>query len=145
MPSVRRSRTVPAAPPRVWKEVADPRRLRKWWPRATRAEGVADDHWTLVFVTKKGKTLRADYRVLEDDPPRRRSWYQELEASPFERLLSEHVTAVTVDEAPGGSDVTIEIRQRLRGISRLGSPIVRRASRQLIDEALDGLAAAVGR
>ncbi len=145
MPSVRRTRTVPAAPPRVWKEIADPRRLRKWWPRATRAEGVADDHWTIVFVTKKGKTVRADYRILEDEPPHRRSWYQELPDSPFERLLREHVTAVTIEEAQAGSDVTIEIRQRLRGLSRLGAPLVRRASKQLIDEALDGLEATCAR
>jgi hypothetical protein len=39
--------------------------------------------------------------------------------------------------------VTLESRQVLRGLSRLGSPMMRRATRRTLDEALEDLDAAV--
>jgi hypothetical protein len=40
--------------------------------------------------------------------------------------------------------VSVTQRQKLRGISRLGGFLVRRATGRIVDEALDGLEAAVG-
>jgi uncharacterized protein YndB with AHSA1/START domain len=146
VPTTRRHRTLSAAPQDVWRVVGDPHHLPRWWPRVRRVEGVDHDRWTQVFMTAKGKPVRADYRLLASDPPRRRQWAQELEDSPFERLMNEAVTEVRL-EPTGNADtlVTIELHQKLRGFARLGGFMVRRASRRLLDEALDGLTAATER
>jgi hypothetical protein len=44
----------------------------------------------------------------------------------------------------GGTEVTLESEQALRGLSRLGSPMMRRASKRTLAEALDGLETALG-
>lgn len=139
MPNVRASRTLAATPEAVWRVVGDPNHLARWWPRARRVEAATDDAWTIAFRTEKGKTIRADFQLLESEPPHRRSWYQQLEDSPFENLMSESVTEVIVETADNGSRVTLVQRQKLRGLSRFGGPLVRTASRRLLGEALDGL------
>ena len=146
MPTTRRQRTVEADLRDVWEVVADPHHLPRWWPKVRRVEGVNPDGWTKVFMTQKGKPVRADYRLLASEPPRRRSWAQDLEDSPFERVLDEAVTEVRLEPGDGASTrVTIELRQSLRGFARLGGFMVRRASRRLLDEALEGLVAACER
>jgi hypothetical protein len=105
----------------------------------TRMEGVQGDRWTQVFTTKKGRAVRADFRLLESEPPWRRSWGQELAGTPFERVLSEATTEIQLEPADGGTRVRIELRQRLRGYSRVGGLMLRRATRAKLDEALDGL------
>jgi hypothetical protein len=49
-------------------------------------------------------------------------------------------------KAQNASDtvVTLVANERLRGLSRLGSPMMRRAIRRRLDEALDGLQRALG-
>jgi uncharacterized protein YndB with AHSA1/START domain len=141
------TRDIPAAPGRVWKLIADPHHLPRWWPGVTRMEGVDEDHWTQVFVTKKGRPVRFDYRLLESEPPRagaagHRRWEQELIGSPVERLLGEAVTEVRLEPAEEGTRVTIELRQKLRGYSRfVGFPtwMLRRAMQTQLEQALDGL------
>ena len=146
MPTTRRHRTLSAGPEDVWRVVGDPHHLPRWWPRVRRVEAVDHDRWTQVFVTTKGTPVRADYRLLESEPPRRRRWGQELEDSPFERLLGEAVTEVRLEPAgEAATRVTIELRQKLRGFARLGGFLVRRATRRLLDQALDGLSAACER
>jgi hypothetical protein len=84
--------------------------------------------------------VRADYTLLETQPPRTIKWSQELEDSPFERLMDEAITEVRLTSADGEeTEVTIELRQRLRGWSRLAPFLVKRGTRRLLDEALDGL------
>ena len=146
MPTTRRTRTVDARPEDVWEVIADPHHLPRWWPRVGRVEGVDVDRWTKVFVTQKGKPVRGDYRLLESDPPRRRLWAQDLEDSPFEGVLGEAVTEVSLlARGEGATEVTIELRQRLRGFARLGGLMVRRANRRVLDEALEGLSVACER
>ena len=82
--------------------IADPHHLPRWWPRVTRVEAVDDASFTEVFSTKKGRPVRADFRVVESDAPgRRRMWAQELEGSPFARFLKSAETEVRLDPAPG--------------------------------------------
>ncbi len=109
-------------------------------------EDVQPDRWTQVFITKRGRPVRADFRLLESEPPgpgddgvARRSWEQELPGTPFERVLHEAVTEVLIE--PDGADtrVTIALRQRLRGYSRTGGLLLRRATGKKLDEALEGL------
>jgi carbon monoxide dehydrogenase subunit G len=152
MPTARRTRTVAAAPQRVWELVADPHHFPRWWPGVTRMEGVDGDRWTQVFMTQKGRPVRLDFRLLDSEAPVTdgserlglRRWEQELTGSPFERVLGQAITEVRVEPAEAGTRVTIEQRQKLRGYSRFVGLMLRRASRKRLDEALDGLEHACG-
>ena len=72
-------------------------------------------------------------------------WRQELAGTPFERLLREALTVVELEPREGGTEVSIEVTQRLRGWSRFGGFLFRRAARAQLDEALAGLQRACGR
>jgi uncharacterized protein YndB with AHSA1/START domain len=135
---------VPVAPDAVWAVVGDPHHLPRWWPLTERVEAVDPDAWTSVLRSVRGKVVRADYRVEVHEPPRRRAWAQELAGSPFERLLREHRTEVSVAPDGSGTEVTLTVTQRGRGTTRLGMFMLRRATRRQLDEALDGLAEALG-
>lgn len=141
MPTTRVSRTLAVPPQAVWEVVADPWHQARWWPRVVRMEAVADGRFTQVLGTARGRGVRADFRVLEADAPRRVRWEQELEGTPFERLLEEAVTEVALAPADGAqaTTVTIELRQRLHGWSRLAPWLFARAARRQLEEALAGL------
>jgi carbon monoxide dehydrogenase subunit G len=145
VPTTRRTRHVDADRDEVWRLVSDPHHLPRWWPRVQRVESVTLERWTKVLGTAKGKPVRADEVLLENDPLERRSWTQELEESPFERMFREVTTEVVLEPDGDRTRVTIALHQRLRGINRLGGFLVRRASRRLLEEALDGLERACGR
>jgi Polyketide cyclase / dehydrase and lipid transport len=147
MATSRRTRKVSASPEEVWELVADPHHMPRWWPGVKRMEDVSDDHWTQVFTTKKGRPVRVDYHLLQSDPPGPqgdppgiRSWEQEIEGTPFERVLTESVTELLIESGDGGAVVTLCQRQKLRGYSRTGGFLLRRATKDRLDEALDGLA-----
>jgi uncharacterized protein YndB with AHSA1/START domain len=144
MPTARRSRTVAAPPERVWETVGDPHHLPRWWPRVTRVEGVTDEHFTEVLATQDGRSLRADFRVVESRAPERRLWEQELEGTPFERVFAAASTEVKLDAYEGGTRVTLVVRQQVRGSARLGGFMVRRATGRVLEEALDSLEALHG-
>ena len=139
MPTARRSRTLAAAPEVVWATVADPHHLPRWWPRVRRVEGVTAEHFTEVLQTDKGRTVRADFRVLEARAVELCRWTQEVEGTPFERLLERSETEVHVTPDVAGAQVELVLRQRLRGSARLGGLLVRRATARVLDEALDAL------
>jgi len=145
MPHVRRTRRLAVAPEVVWDVVADPHHLPRWWPNTQRVEAVDAQGWTSVLATEKGKAVRADYRVLRSERPLARAWAQELDGSPFERILNEAVTEIELDRDSDGTRVTLGMRQRLRGMSRLGGFMVRSATARQLDEALEGLERACAR
>jgi uncharacterized protein YndB with AHSA1/START domain len=141
VPGTTRSATVPAPPEEVWATVADPHHLPRWWPRIQRVEGVEPERFTEVLATDKGRSVRADFRVVESQEPVVRRWEQEIAGSPFERLLRSAETEVRLEPAgAAGTRVTLTMRQRLRGAGVLGAVMVRRATAQRLDEALAGLA-----
>ena len=141
MPTTRRSRTIGATPEQLWRTVCDPHHLPRWWPRVQRVEAVDRDRFTEVLGTEKGRSVRADFQVLESRAPEVRRFRQELEGSPFERLLRSAETEIRLaPDGAGGTRVTVELRQRLRGVGALGGFVVRRATRRLVDEALEALA-----
>jgi uncharacterized protein YndB with AHSA1/START domain len=145
MPRVTRRRSVGVPPEEVWSLVSDPERLSSWWPGVTRVEEATPDSWTTVLTSSKGKSVRADYTRVEAEPPRLLVWRQELEESPFERILSESLTAIALAPAEGdGTSVSISVNHRPRGLARLGFLQLRLAALRQVDGALDGLEAAVG-
>ena len=137
---VTRSRTLPAAPEAVWKVVADPRALPRWWPRVERVKGVGHDGWTAVLRSSRGQAVRADWRLDGQEPVRRRAWAQELDGTPFAKVLAERRVEARLEPARDGTRVTLELRQRGRGMARFGRFMLRRAARKELDGALDGLA-----
>ena len=143
--SATRSRALAAAPAEVWEVIADPYQMPRWWPSVERMEGVEDDRFTLVFKTRRRRTVRADFRVLASEPVEgeytsgHRTWSQEVAGTPFEPVLHESITEIAVEPADGGTKVTIAQRQRLRGYSKTGALAMRSATAKRLDEALDGL------
>jgi uncharacterized protein YndB with AHSA1/START domain len=145
MPTVAASRTIAASPDAVWEMVGDPHHLPRWWPRVERVEGVEDQTFTEVLAGKNGKTVRADFALVEEVPERRLLWAQQLEGTPFSRMLRSAETEIALTERVDGgaeavTEVTIELRQELRGIlPRLGARLIKRAASATIEEALEGL------
>lgn len=150
--------------------IGDPHHLPRWWPRVRRVEAVEDDAFTEVLVSEKGKVVRADFHLVEQQPQCKIVWSQQIAGSPFERVLRSADTEIALlpieptlhglrpDGGTGemGTEVTIELRQRLRGLElgqgwgghtrlfggalwKSGGYLVRRAASQTIEEALDGL------
>jgi uncharacterized protein YndB with AHSA1/START domain len=144
VPTVTRARTIPAGGDEVWALVSDPSHLPRWWPDCVRVEEATPEAWTQVLGTGTGKTLRADFTRVEAEPGRHLVWRQELEESPFERLMSEAVTEVNLQPDSDGTRVELRTRQRPRGLARLGGFMFRRAARRKLDEALDGLERVLG-
>jgi uncharacterized protein YndB with AHSA1/START domain len=141
VPTTRRSRIIKAPPDRIWEVVEDPHHLPRWWPRVSRVEGVDEDRFTQVIFTRKGRPVRVDFLVVESAAPRRRVWEQDIQGTPFERVLAESVVEIAIEPAGEDAEVTITQRQQLRGYSRTGGWMLRRATRRTLDEALEGLAA----
>jgi uncharacterized protein YndB with AHSA1/START domain len=173
VPTVRRSREIAAPTEELWDVIRDPHHLPRWWPRVTRVEDVDSGAFTEVMRTRKGKLVRADFRVAAcDETERTLVWEQLLEGTPFARVLHSAATQVWLEpakrtgappsrgreeasaragEQPRATTVvSIELRQEIAGYShssglftgfssRFGSPMVRRAARATLDEALDGL------
>jgi carbon monoxide dehydrogenase subunit G len=138
--TVSRSRTLGAAPEGIWRILIDPDQLPRWWPGVQRVEDVSPGAWTKVLrAPKAGKAVRADYSLEEADPLSRMVWRHEVEESPFERLMSQALYQFDLEPQNGDTRVKITARLRLRGLSRLGSLQVRRATARRLEEALDGL------
>jgi uncharacterized protein YndB with AHSA1/START domain len=135
-----RSRRISASPEAVWEVVADPHHLPRWWPGVARVEDVRGGRFTEVIPTRRGKPVRLDFVVLESVPPHRRSWTQQLEGTPFERLLTAWTTAVTLEaEGDGACLVTLEEHQQLRGSFRAGLLLQRRPASRRVSAALSAL------
>jgi uncharacterized protein YndB with AHSA1/START domain len=141
MPRVSRSRVIAADRGRIWELVADPHNLPRWWPRTKRVEDVrgptgARAHWTAVLETDGGKGVRADYRCTGATMPQRYEWEQQVEGTPFERVFRAARLEIGLSDAEAGTAVTLTSVESLRGISKLGSTMMRGAARDRLDEAL---------
>jgi uncharacterized protein YndB with AHSA1/START domain len=144
MAVARRSRTFQVPPAEIFDLIAEPDHLPRWWPGVARVEGVEGDRFTEVLMTKRGRPVRADFRIVQSDRPYAVAWIQEVEGTPFQRVLNESVVAIGLSIDAEGTTVTIEQRQKLRGYSRTGGFLLRRATAAKLDEALDGIARILG-
>ena len=144
MPTVTRRRSLGVPPEEVWGVVSDPDRLPEWWPGVTRVEDATPHGWTTVLTSPRGKAVRVDYTRVEFRPQRRLVWRQEIEESPFERILSESTAELELAPgAAGGTEVSLTMRHRPRGFARFGFIQLRAAASKQARDALDGLAGVV--
>jgi uncharacterized protein YndB with AHSA1/START domain len=146
MPTVVRSRRIDVDADQVWKLVADPHNLPRWWPDTVRVEsvdgrpGAPRSRFTQVLETRDRKPVRADYRCVQSTRGQRLVWDQQLEGTPFEKFLRSAQLEIRIDaDRDGASRIELEGRRGLRGLSRLGAPMMRRATRRSLDAALDGI------
>jgi uncharacterized protein YndB with AHSA1/START domain len=129
----------------VWELISDPYNLPRWWPRTSRVESVdrkpggKRSQWTKVLETAEGRGVRADYRCLSAAVGERYVWEQQLAGSPFERHLRRSVLEIGLRGKGADTEVSLASEQKLRGMSRLGSPMMRRATARTLDEALEGI------
>ena len=150
MARVTRRRTIAAPPEEVWALVSDPYSLPRWWPRTARVESVdlkpggRRSQWTKVLETAEGRGVRADFRCLSSAEGERYVWEQQLEGTPFERHLRSSKVEVALRGEGGATEVSLTSAQTLRGLSRLGSPMMRGGQGKILDSALDGLERALG-
>jgi uncharacterized protein YndB with AHSA1/START domain len=125
--------------------ISDPYNLPRWWPRAARVENVDQrgsgrrSQWTMVLETAEGRGVRADYRCLSAAEGERYVWEQQLEGTPFARHLSASQVEIGLRGTGEGTEVTLGSLQTLRGMSRLGSPMMRRGQGEVLERALDGI------
>jgi uncharacterized protein YndB with AHSA1/START domain len=147
---VTRTRTVEAPPREVWRLISDPYNLPRWWPRTARVENVDPKpgdkrtQWTKVLQTSEGRSVRADFRCVTSAEGERYAWEQDLAGTPFERHLKALRVEVRLREREGRTEVGLTEEQSLKGMSKLGSPLMRRARGDVLDEALDGIEKALG-
>ncbi len=145
MSRVVRRRTIAAPVDDVWSLISDPYSLPRWWPRTTRVENVERksagrrSQWTKVLETNEGRGVRADFRCLSSAEPERYIWEQQLEGTPFARHLRSSGVEIGLRPKGSGTTVSLTSKQVLRGLSRLGSPMMRRGQGRILDEALDGI------
>jgi uncharacterized protein YndB with AHSA1/START domain len=138
---VTRSQTIAATAEEIWAVISDAHHLPRWWPGVTRVENVAGDRFTEVIPTRRGKPMRLDFRIVESLAPQRLTWTQDLQGTPFERLLSSWTTTVTLVADGDICTVTLEERQQLKGSLRAGALLQRRPARRRMESALQGLSA----
>ena len=146
MARVVRRRRIAAPASALWSVITDPYHLPRWWPNTSRVENVsegppADRSWTQVLGTRGGRGVRADFRCVEERDGERFVFEQTVEGTPFERFVRRARTEIELEPQNGDTQVTLALDRRLRGLSRLGSPMMRRAIGRTLNEALDGLEA----
>ena len=144
MARVVRRRRIAAPAGALWGVITDPYHLPRWWPKTQRVENVSEGadtgrSWTQVLETKDGRGVRADYRCVDAREAERYVFEQTVEGTPFERFLRRARTEIELAPRDGATDVTMALDRRLRGLSRLGAPMMRRAIGRTLDEALAGL------
>jgi uncharacterized protein YndB with AHSA1/START domain len=145
VPRVSRRRTIAAPIGEVWELVSDPYSLPRWWPRVSRVENVdrkdggRRSQWTKVLETAEGRGVRADFRCLSAAENERYVWEQQLEGTPFAKHLRR--SEIEIRLRPEGEATAVELSgsQTLRGMSRLGSPMMRSGQGRILDQALEGI------
>jgi uncharacterized protein YndB with AHSA1/START domain len=141
---LRRETVVPATPEEVWSLVSDPERLPLWWPGVTRVEEATAEEWTTVLGSPKGKSVRVDYTRVDSVVGRRLAWRQEVEDSPFERILAAATTEIVLQPADGGTRVSVALDQRPRGWARLAPFQFRAAGKRQVQGAVEGIETVFG-
>lgn len=93
----------------------------------------------MVLGTDRGTGVRADFRCTGATSGERYEWEQQIEGTPFERVLRSARLEIGIVPDSSGTRVTLSSDETLRGISRLGGTMMRGAARERLDDALAGI------
>lgn len=140
----KRTRQFDASREQIWEIVADPYHEPRWWPLIARVEGVTKRGWTSVAISSRGNAVRTDWVVEVNEQPTRRRWWQELEDTPFQKMFKANAREIVLDKNDSGTRVTLLFDQQIRGLGNLVPFMFKRAMRGQLEQALDGLAQALG-
>lgn len=149
MPTVTRKRILAATPDKVYDLVSDPSRLSEWWPRVVRVEDVSGragserTRWTCVLAADSGRMLRLDYRCVGATRPERYEWEHELEGTPYESHLTRQSVEARISDHQDGSEISLTTVNGLRGTAKIAGFSMKKGQRELLDAALDALAASL--
>jgi carbon monoxide dehydrogenase subunit G len=137
MPHYRATVRSPWSPERAFEYLIDLEHFADWDPgvkRATRVSGTEPGIGAAfdVTVVSPGRDLIMRYETVEADAPRRFTVRAETST-----LLS--VDVITVDADAGGCVVTYDADLSLKGLLRLGDPLLGIAFRRIGDRAAAGL------
>ena len=148
MPRVSRRQRLEASPGDIWRVVSDPYHLPRWWPRTQRVENVTSGPRRAASGPRcwRRETGGACAPTIAASAPQRASatcssssWRGHPSTGSCAR------PAPRSDAARAGRHrVTMTAEQRLRGLSRLGGLMMRRAMGRTLSEALNGLERATG-
>jgi uncharacterized protein YndB with AHSA1/START domain len=136
---VQRETVVGGSLDEVWRVVSDPDQLPRWWPGVSRVEEATPEAWTTVLTSPKGKSVRMDFTRVASEEPSRLVWRQEVEQSPFERILAEATTSVELSATEDGTRVAIALNQKPRGWARFAPLQFRAAGTRQVLGAVEGL------
>ncbi len=134
-------RVFPVPPEAVWEVVGDPGQLASWWPRVERVEARSDTGFTEVYMTKKGRPVRADFRIATLEEQQEIRVVQQLEGTPFERVFSSSSKRISLEAADGGTRVEAQMEQTPAAMARFGGFLVRPALKKQLEGGLDALGA----
>lgn len=101
--------------------------------------GERGGQWTKVLETGEGRGVRADFRCTGKAEGERYAWEQQLEGTPFARHMRASSVEVGLRPEGDGTEVSLTSAQTLRGLSRLGAPMMRGGQGRILDRALDGI------
>ena len=104
-----------------------------------KVQGESRSRWTTVLATERGTGVRVDYRCTGATTRERYVWEQDIEGTPFAKILRSAALEIHLQGRNGTTVVTLAGIEKLRGLSRLGSPMMRRAIGRRLTEALDGI------
>ncbi len=93
--------------------------------------------------TQSGRPVRADLRCVGSTRNKRYAWEQDVAETPFERIMHSAGVEIELEPADSRTEVVLRSSQRLRGLSRLGAPLMRRGGKRNLEQALDGIEAAL--
>jgi uncharacterized protein YndB with AHSA1/START domain len=108
VPTAHGTRTIAALPGQLWDVLSDPHHLPRWWPRVQRVEAVGEQDFTQVLISEKGKMVRADFKLVDVVTERRVVWAQQIEGTPFARVLKSAETEITLAGAGAGGAAEAE-------------------------------------
>ncbi len=129
--------TLAAPPTVVWAQVTDPRQLSRWWPRVARVELDNGGAFTEVLTTEKGRDVRADFVIAESIEPHRWRFVQELDETPFAAVLRESQTTIELQPSGNGAtELSLSLERKPRGLGRFGGPMMKRAAKRQLSQAL---------
>lgn len=142
MARITRERVIGAAPATVWRTVADPATLPRWWPGVERVEGARGSAFSQLMRSSRGRQVRADFQWVRREEDARLLWRQSLGGTPFNEVFAARAVAIELTATAGDATrVAITVEQTLRGAARYITPLNRRGVRRQLDSALGGLEA----